>query len=865
MKRGLLFLAAFLILGMLLAPSGVAAIPGASSTALQASGDENWDPIFASPGITNFEGNNSVQAMTVDHVNNRLYIGGSFTEAGGVAARNAAVWDGLRWSALGAGPATPVSDLAVDSKGIVYAAAPSYYLPPEGYKSYVYRWDGATWQTIASTSQYEFKSVAVDSNGSLFVGGKFINAGEFTGRYLARWDGASWTDLGGLFESGDIFDLQVDESDNLYIAGEFVLRLAPDLPACARVAYRNPSGSFGCLDYNFFDAGQPYGGDMGPVVSLAPGPNGRIAAADHRIGYSRDDLILELNGQTWTPLTPVKPAEDTYARFKSVVYGADGSLYVGGEFYKIADLSIRGIARWDGTQWTAPGGGIERVYTEGTSVFALAKDGNGNVYAGGIFALTGGVVVRDIARWDGSHWSGLGPGAGGVGDGDNEVYAIALDPSGQPYIGGNFIYPADMHATLNGVAHWSGTRWEPLGSGLEGVGVEGVDSVVHALAVDPAGYLYAGGVFTQIGGVSALNIARWDGKAWSPVGGGLDGAVKALAVDRDGLLYAGGLFKHAGGEYTPALARWDGSAWEALPSMNPFCPVGSCGVNALAFSPSGNLYFAGVFVLNGIWEQVAVWDQDLYTPINGCPVTAVSLATDRDGYLYAGGTGNSTNITMWDPYQRNWSTPGSGLDGDVYALVADENGDIYAGGRFDNSGTTPVQAIARYNGASWSPLGQGVNFSVRALTLHDNQLNVGGSFRQAGPYFAWNIARWNTAPNPRVQVNHDTGKPGSVFSFSATGFPANSTARLSANGRELSNSLVTDATGGLTVQLSTDPSAVPGRYTISLSVNPSASTSIILDSSAPLYPSEGSGTLFQLPVDVLPARMLYLSLVKKSN
>lgn len=81
--------------------------------------------------------------------------------------------------------------------------------------------------------------------------------------------------------------------------------------------------------------------------------------------------------------------------------------------------------------------------------------------------------------------------------------------------------------------------------------------------------LYAAGSFTRAGGLPAQGIARWDGVAWSAVGGGLNGTVFALAVYDDGLgggaqLYAGGLFTLADGLPAQRLARWDGWSWSEV-------------------------------------------------------------------------------------------------------------------------------------------------------------------------------------------------------------------------------------------------------------------------------------------------------------
>ena len=57
--------------------------------------------------------------------------------------------------------------------------------------------------------------------------------------------------------------------------------------------------------------------------------------------------------------------------------------------------------------------------------------------------------------------------------------------------------------------------------------------------------LFIGGSFSLAGTVPANNVVKWDGLAWSALGGGFDGQVTAMAVYDDGngpALYAGGNF-----------------------------------------------------------------------------------------------------------------------------------------------------------------------------------------------------------------------------------------------------------------------------------------------------------------------------------
>ena len=78
--------------------------------------------------------------------------------------------------------------------------------------------------------------------------------------------------------------------------------------------------------------------------------------------------------------------------------------------------------------------------------------------------------------------------------------------------------------------------------------------------------LYSGGLFTHASELLINGLARWDGNAWSDVGGGVTGVdgVYALVVHNDGAgdaLYVAGSFTHAGGVPANNVAKWDGTQW----------------------------------------------------------------------------------------------------------------------------------------------------------------------------------------------------------------------------------------------------------------------------------------------------------------
>ena len=70
-----------------------------------------------------------------------LYAGGSFSAAGGVAARNVARWNGTAWTSLGSGLNGSVSALALAPGGLLYAGG-SFEVTSESTMSNVAQWNG---------------------------------------------------------------------------------------------------------------------------------------------------------------------------------------------------------------------------------------------------------------------------------------------------------------------------------------------------------------------------------------------------------------------------------------------------------------------------------------------------------------------------------------------------------------------------------------------------------------------------------------------------------------------------------------------------------------------------------------------------
>lgn len=92
--------------------------------------------------------------------------------------------------------------------------------------------------------------------------------------------------------------------------------------------------------------------------------------------------------------------------------------------------------------------------------------------------------------------------------------------------------------------------------------------------------MVVGGAFDSAGGVSARNIARWNGTAWSALASGMNRSIYSLATLRDGDLAAGGAFTTVNGAVSANFARLTTTCPASAVSYAPGC-LSSGGTNTL--------------------------------------------------------------------------------------------------------------------------------------------------------------------------------------------------------------------------------------------------------------------------------------------
>ena len=136
-------------------------------------------------------------------------------------------------------------------------------------------------------------------------------------------------------------------------------------------------------------------------------------------------------------------------------------------------------------------------------------------------------------------------------------------------------------------------------------------------------------------------------------------------------------------------------------------------------------------------------------------VSALRSFDDGTGQaLYAGGSfitmdGVAANrIAKWDG--ATWAPLGAGTNNLVNSITEfnDPAGRaLYVGGIFTMAGGASANRVARWDGTSWSPLGSGTNNAVNAMAVFDDgtgpALYLGGTFTMAGGAPANRVAKWD--------------------------------------------------------------------------------------------------------------------------
>jgi hypothetical protein len=392
------------------------------------------------------------------------------------------------------------------------------------------------------------------------------------------------------------------------------------------IVKRDPQGNWCTWDTDHYDS--LITGLNGMVYCMAEGPDGKIYVGGKFTdagGVAEADYLAR-----WNPITAAWEAVGTPAfsgsytgmgtAVKTMAFGPDGILYVGGSFLNVQSVpAADAIAKFDGTNWSALGAGING------DVNSIKFAPNGDLYIGGYFYEAGGVSGANfITKWNGASFVALGSGLG------QDVYAIDIAGNGDVYIGGNF-----PDASYPYLCKWNGTAFSVVGKNTD------INSAVYALAISENNYLYVGGSFTNVGGVTGFNYIaclKIGSSLWTALGSGVNGVVFHLTY-KSGRVYACGSFTSAGGlTLTDRVAIWSNSAWQAFDVDLP----GSTTIRPILLASDGSLYIGGDFSTTGETP-----DENAVTGVVALNLNVSSASANTYPYMQVFGPGTLKAITNY--------------------------------------------------------------------------------------------------------------------------------------------------------------------------------------------------------------------------
>jgi trimeric autotransporter adhesin len=181
---------------------------------------DGWHPLET--GSQDGENGVNGEVFALEFIGGALYVGGSFSEAGGLPANNIAVWTyGNFWASLGSGVNGRVRALVYNN----FLFAGGDFSQAGGVTAHrIARWDGLLWNSMGSGTDGRVNALAVADNG-VYVGGQFTHAGGISVNNIARahWAGNLWEPLGDGEENGVNMPVTALEfaAGVLYVGGFF--------------------------------------------------------------------------------------------------------------------------------------------------------------------------------------------------------------------------------------------------------------------------------------------------------------------------------------------------------------------------------------------------------------------------------------------------------------------------------------------------------------------------------------------------------------------------------------------------------------------------------------------------------------------
>jgi trimeric autotransporter adhesin len=571
---------------------------GGSFTRQGVSGVQHY-AVFSGSVLTNSGNQTGGHINTFCVHNGALYAGAarrSYVLQAGVSR-----WTGSTWQLVGE-LNTNDTVYALESFNNQLVAAGSFLqiAAPGGapvQANHIARLAGTTWQPLAGgmspSTSYDYIIALKPFGNRLVAAGRFGFMNGLPRKKIAAWNGVNWDDMGGGIDwvynpptSNDaVWALDIYNNE-LVAMGLFYQAGGLEAP---RIARYNGVGWLPFIE-----------GINGPINAMIASGSSIFVGGAFSFNWLNQGVmhhVMRVDGTALDPLVMVQTGGrgtggNVHALGFHMFSALQGPrLIIGGAFASAGGINASNIVSYSLTTtqgYSALGAGLNGPVT------AVASYG-GAVWAAGAFSGSGasGEPLYNIARYVGGNWVRPGPWV-------FPAMQTMMVHDGMLIIGG-------APNQTGGVSAFDGITLHHYGA---------ANGVVRAM-VAYEGDLVVAGDFTTIGGVNAMRIARRSRTTgqWSAMGGGLGeasvGQVMALAVHK-GELYAGGAFTQSGGVQVNRLARWTGSSWQPLPRYSQPGGVDAY-VSALA-SIGGSLHIGGAFQRTTDGHVSPFWIQYECTP-----------------------------------------------------------------------------------------------------------------------------------------------------------------------------------------------------------------------------------------------------------
>ncbi|MCK6606246.1 MAG: T9SS type A sorting domain-containing protein [Ignavibacteriaceae bacterium] len=530
------------------------------------------EPLYGTDGV--------VYALASD--DSLLYVGGSFSLAGSttpdsIHTRNAVIWTGKKWRYMGGGVNGRINTL-INAGGRIIAGGEFDTAGSVAAQNIAF-YNSGSWSAMGEGLNAEVNCLTIFQN-DIVAGGRFTASGSRQTRYLARWNGSMWEEaLGGMNERVDaIFTMEAV----LAAGGEFT------------TAGNTPANKFAIWNGSEWEA--PWGIKTKVINVL------RQAGNEIYIGgkFTNINGVEAKNIARWNPAEGFRALGAGIEGEVKAIAVKDGVVYAGGDI-RVAGVntSVSGIARWDGTDWSSPGGGAQGLYPVVNAVEFLGED----LYAGGWFSMMGDTSAKNIARWDGEKWHPVGKGLSA------DVFTLRSDGE-RLLAGGEFNYTGDGAVMLGKIAVWDTLqkKWGALGT----AGLPAADNTVYSVEVSGDSVTVAGR-FSTCRGVRSPGVILYvkSQNRWVSLTDSLQGYGLCAAIGSTGEIVAGGEIMSVNGAEAKYIMRRANGTWEVSGGVNSR-------VHAV-INYNGNIIAGGRFGSSAALPAsgLAIWDGTKFINFNG--------------------------------------------------------------------------------------------------------------------------------------------------------------------------------------------------------------------------------------------------------